>query len=148
MDSGARTYAAPSHEDTSTEWDDIQARLGNAPAREKPPAFTKFAVDALEQPSEPDASRASDEDEDALDEDDDEYLQQYRERRMAEMLDNASTRREGVREITRASFVDEVTKPSAERYVVVLMTRDGCASVRVRCIVSLTFNDCFSLSQV
>lgn len=135
MDSGARTYAAPSHEDTSTEWDDIQARLGNAPAREKPPAFTHFAVHAHEQPSEPDASRSStDEDEDALDEDEDEdeYLQQYRERRMAEMLDSASTRREGVREITRASFVDEVTKPSAERYVVVLMTRDGCVSELVR----------------
>jgi len=134
MDSGTRTYTAPSHEDTSTEWDDIQARLGNAPAREKPPAFTKFVVDALEQPSEANASRASDDEgEDALDDDDDdEYLQQYRERRMAEMLESASARREGVREITRASFVDEVTKPSAERYVVVLMTRHGCVIEWIR----------------
>jgi len=118
MDSGAHTYQAPSHEDTSTEYDE-QARLGVYRAREKPPKPGKMEVASTDADVREDAT-----DDDDDDDDDDEFMREYRAQRMAEMQSTAVTFGSVV-DITRDSFVEEVTTPSAERVVVVFMTRQG-----------------------
>ena len=132
MDSGSFTHAAPSHVDTSTEWDDAQARLGNVkpkPKPAKPEKFTASFDDAGALASRRnDAVDASTSDGDDFDDDDDDaYVREYRARRMKELTAEATAKAHGeVREATRATFVAEVTRPSADAYVVVLMTRAGC----------------------
>ena len=132
MDSGSFTHAAPSHVDTSTEWDDAQARLGNVkpkPKPAKPEKFTASFDDAGALASRRnDAVDASTGDGDDFDDDDDDaYVREYRARRMKELTAEATAKAHGeVREATRATFVAEVTRPSADAYVVVLMTRAGC----------------------
>ena len=51
-------------------------------------------------------------------------MREYRAQRMAEMQSNAVTFG-SVIDITRETFVEDVTKPSADRVVVVFMTRQG-----------------------
>lgn len=139
MDSGAFTHAAPSHEDTSTDWDDIQARLGNAKPKPKPPKPGKLEVafdvenrdaDAVARDADADVDFADDDD------DDDEYVREYRARRLAEMhaASNAPTYGEVV-DTTRERFVADVTEPSSSGYVVVCMTRKGYAAI-ARCLLS------------
>ena len=139
MDSGAFTHAAPSHEDTSTDWDDIQARLGNAKPKPKPPKPGKLEVafdvenrDADSVARDADADVDFDDDDD----DDDEYVREYRARRLAEMhaASNAPTYGEVV-DTTRERFVADVTEPSSSGYVVVCMTRKGYAAI-ARCLLS------------
>ena len=120
MDSGAHTYQAPSHEDTSTEYDEHMARLGVYRAREKPPKPGKMEVASTDADVREDATDDDDDDDD----DDDEFMREYRAQRMAEMQSTAVTFGSVV-DITRDSFVEEVTTPSAERVVVVFMTRQG-----------------------
>jgi hypothetical protein len=117
MDSGAHTYQAPSHEDTSTEYDEHMARLGVYRAREKPPKPGKMKVASTDADVREDATDDDDDD------DDDEFMREYRAQRMAEM--QSAVTFGSVVDITRDSFVEEVTKPSAERVVVVFMTRQG-----------------------
>ena len=132
MDSGSFTHAAPSHVDTSTECEDAQARLGNVkpkPKPAKPEKFTASFDDAGALASRRnDAVDASTGDGDDFDDDDDDaYVREYRARRMKELTAEATAKAHGeVREATRATFVAEVTRPSADAYVVVLMTRAGC----------------------
>lgn len=116
MDSGAHTYQAPSHEDTSTEYDEHMARLGVYRAREKPPKPGKMKVASTDADVREDAT-------DDDDDDDDEFMREYRAQRMAEM--QSAVTFGSVVDITRDSFVEEVTTPSAERVVVVFMTRQG-----------------------
>jgi hypothetical protein len=117
MDSGAHTYQAPSHEDTSTEYDEHMARLGVYRAREKPPKPGKMKVASTDADVREDATDDDDDD------DDDEFMREYRAQRMAEM--QSAVTFGSVVDITRDSFVEEVTTPSAERVVVVFMTRQG-----------------------
>lgn len=132
MDSGTCTHAAPSHEDTSTDWDDIQARLGNAKPKPKPPKPGKLEVAFDVENRDADARQAADDDVDfeADDDDDDEYVREYRARRLAEMhaASNAITYGEVI-DTTRERFVADVTEPSSSGYVVVCMTRKGYASM-------------------
>lgn len=139
MDSGAFTHAAPSHEDTSTDWDDIQARLGNAKPKPKPPKPGKLEVAFDVENRDADAvarDADADVDFDDDDDDDDEYVREYRARRLAEMhaASNAPTYGEVV-DTTRERFVADVTEPSSSGYVVVCMTRKGYAAI-ARCLLS------------
>ena len=137
MDSGSFTHAAPSHVDTSTEWDDAQARLGNVEPKPKPPETAKAhrivrrrcATSASRRNDAADASTSDGDDFD--DDDDDAYVREYRARRIKELTAEATAKAHGeVREATRATFVAEVTRPSADAYVVVLMTRARMSRLR------------------
>jgi len=92
-------------------------RLGVYRAREKPPKPGKMEVASTDADVREDAT-------DDDDDDDDEFMREYRAQRMAEMQSTAVTFGSVV-DITRDSFVEEVTTPSAERVVVVFMTRHG-----------------------
>ena len=137
MDSGTFTHAAPSHEDTTTDWDDIQARLGNAKPKPKPPKPGKLevALDVENRDADADARDADDVD---FDDDDDEYVREYRARRLAEMYAASIAPTYGeVVDTTRERFVADVTEPSSSGYVVVCMTRKGYAAIAA-CLLSPT----------
>ena len=93
------------------------ARLGVYRAREKPPKPGKMKVASTDADVREDATDDDDDD------DDDEFMREYRAQRMAEM--QSAVTFGSVVDITRDSFVEEVTTPSAERVVVVFMTRQG-----------------------
>ena len=138
MDSGTFTHAAPCHEDASTEWEDIQARFGNARARPKPPPPTRVEAtfddvpargrgdddDDADADARPSSSSGSDLDDD---DDDDEYLRACLARRAAELRACAASRGSVV-ETTRDAYARDVTKASADGHVVVCLTRPGCGA--------------------
>ncbi|XP_077229645.1 thioredoxin superfamily protein [Tasmannia lanceolata] len=120
-------------EGTSTQWDDIQRKLGNLPPKPaafKPPPFT---------PSQDEDSKSKDkawiderteeelEDlEDDPDLDDDRFLEEYRKRRLTEMRETARVPRFGsVVPITGADFVREVSQAPPEIWVVVFLYKEG-----------------------
>jgi len=119
MDSGVYTHAAPSHEDTSTEYGDHMARLGVYRAREKP-----VKPEKMECSLEPDAAALDALD--ALDDDDDAFMREYRAKRINEMISTRTSAFGTVVDVTRETFVSQVTEPSAEVVVVVFLTRNGC----------------------
>lgn len=127
-DLGHVVYRGPEGE--TTEWDDIQRRLGNLP-----PAPEVHKPDAYVPASDPDTRTVAHIDEqtaDALEEMDDEFaddafLERYRRERIAELKARAAIPRFGaVVPITRDAFTSEVTDPSADHHVVVLLHRPGC----------------------
>ncbi|CAM0880101.1 unnamed protein product [Alopecurus aequalis] len=118
-------------EGATTQWDDIQRRLGNLP--EKPPAFKppEFVprVDADEQPKSKEwlDEREADELEELEDDlEDDRYLEQYRRMRLAELREAAKTARFGaIQPITGSDFVREVSQAPPDVWVVVFLYKDA-----------------------
>ncbi|GAB2279912.1 hypothetical protein Dimus_014547 [Dionaea muscipula] len=118
-------------EGASTQWDDIQRKLGNLPP--KPPAFKPPAF----APSEDVGSKPKDkswidskteEELEELDDDinDDRFLEEYRKKRLAEMRQVAQVVRFGyVIPISGSDFVREVSQASSEVWVVVILYKDG-----------------------
>lgn len=127
---GHTTYVGLEGE--TTEWGDIQRKMGNLPPH--PPKFVpdKFVpsadTDDRDDPSR--IARASSRAElESMEDDfgDDRFLEEYRRRRMEELRVGASVPRFGsVTEITRASFVREVTDCSSKHFVVVFLFRPHC----------------------
>ena len=136
---GHVVYRGPEGE--TTEWDDIQRRLGNKPPlassapRDDPGAGPAFAAEAggssggadaraarLDAASSADALVAM-EDDFA----DDGFLEAYRLRRMAELRARSAVPRFGaIVPVTRASFTREVTDASSDHHVVVFLHRPNC----------------------
>ncbi|KAG0493825.1 hypothetical protein HPP92_004819 [Vanilla planifolia] len=117
----------------STEWDDIQRKLGNLPPKPKPfkaPPFTP-AEDSVQRPKSKDIiDKCSAEEledlEDNPDLDDDRFLEEYRKRRLEEIRAAARVSRFGsVLPITGSDFVREVSQASSDLWVVVLLYKDG-----------------------
>mmetsp|Transcript_47962 Transcript_47962/g.138829 ORF Transcript_47962/g.138829 Transcript_47962/m.138829 type:complete len:263 (+) Transcript_47962:60-848(+) len=109
----------------TTEWDDIQRKMGNfAPrAREVPQRdLDKAVVEAVEklEPLEHCSTEALDRLEDDVDED---VLAKYRRQRLAEMKAASRAAKFGdVRQVTRCNFVAEVTEGSSNgQWVLVLL---------------------------
>ncbi|XP_052197550.1 uncharacterized protein LOC127804670 [Diospyros lotus] len=120
-------------EGASTQWDDIQRKLGNLPAKPpafKPPAFTP-AEDHDSVPKDKDWIDSKTEDqledlEDDPDLDDDRFLHEYRKKRLAEMREAAKVRRYGsVIPISGSDFVREVSQAPPDVWVVVILFKDG-----------------------
>ncbi|XP_010551933.1 PREDICTED: phosducin-like protein 3 [Tarenaya hassleriana] len=122
-------------EGASTQWDDIQRKLGNLPPKPpafKPPAFTP-AEDEASAPK--DKSWIQDKTEEELEEledskdlDDDRFLEEYRKKRLAELREAAKVRRYGsVIPISGSDFVREVSQASSEDWVVVCLYKEGFA---------------------
>ncbi|KAK4346048.1 hypothetical protein RND71_036224 [Anisodus tanguticus] len=126
-------------EGTSTQWDDIQRKLGNLPPKApvfKPDPFT---------PGEDDSSKSKDKDwideknqdelddlEDDPDLNDDRFLQEYRMKRMAEMREVAKIVRFGsVIPISGSDFVREVSQAPEDIWVVVLLYKDGYSGCQI-----------------
>ncbi|KAJ0977922.1 hypothetical protein J5N97_013396 [Dioscorea zingiberensis] len=120
-------------EGASTQWDDIQRRLGNLPPKPapfKPAPFTP-ADDPDLQPKSKSwiDERSPDELEDLEDDpdlDDDRFLEEYRKKRLAEMREATRVVRFGsVVPISGSDFVREVSQAPADVWVVVLLYKDG-----------------------
>ncbi|KAG9158962.1 hypothetical protein Leryth_013338 [Lithospermum erythrorhizon] len=103
-------------EGASTQWDDIQRKLGNLP--EKPPAFKPPPfIPAGDEDSNPKDkhwldSKTVDDLEDLEDHlDDDRFLQEYRKKRLAELKEEAKIVRFGsVIPISGSDFIREVSQ--------------------------------------
>ncbi|KAF5194457.1 Phosducin-like protein [Thalictrum thalictroides] len=122
-------------EGTSTQWDDIQRKLGNLPAKPpafKPPAFTP-TDDEDSKPRNKSwiENKIQEELEDLEDDpdlDDDRFLEEYRKKRLAEMREATKVMRFGsVIPISGMDFVREVSQASSDVWVVVLLYKEGLA---------------------
>ncbi|KAH7681893.1 Conserved phosducin-like protein [Dioscorea alata] len=134
-------------EGASTQWDDIQRRLGNLPPKPAPfkPAPFNPADDPDLQPKSKSwiDERSPEELEDLEDDpelDDDRFLEEYRKKRLAEMREAVRVVRFGsVVPISGSDFVREVSQAPADVWVVVFLYKDGiqeCA-ILLRCLEEL-----------
>ncbi|XAR65928.1 hypothetical protein NMG60_11011942 [Bertholletia excelsa] len=134
-------------EGASTQWDDIQRKLGNLPPKPptfKPPSFTA-AEDEDTKPR--DKAWIDDKTEEELEDveddpglDDDRFLQEYRKKRLAEMREAAKIRRYGlVIPISGSDFVREVSQAPEDVWVVVILYKDGYpeCGVLLQCLEEL-----------
>ncbi|RDY11329.1 Phosducin-like protein 3 [Mucuna pruriens] len=118
-------------EGASTQWDDIQRKLGNLPPKApafKPPPFTPSDDHQPKDKTWLD-SKTSDELEDLEDEidlDDDRFLQEYRKKRLAEIQEAAKVLKFGsVVPISGSDFVREVSQAPSDVWVVVILYKEG-----------------------
>lgn len=132
-------------EGASTQWDDIQRKLGNLPP--KPPAFKPDPF----TPAEDEDSKPKDKDwidhkteeelEDLEDDlDDDRFLQEYRRKRLAEMKQMVKIAKFGsVIPISGSDFVREVSQAPSDVWVVVFLYKDGYpeCGVLMQCLEEL-----------
>lgn len=134
-------------EGASTQWDDIQRKLGNLPP--KPPAFKPQPfTPAPDQTSIPkDKSWIDEKTEEELEDlqddpdlDDDRFLEDYRKKRLAEMREAAKVARFGsVISITGSDFVREVSQAPPDVWVVVILYKEGMAecALLMQCLEEL-----------
>ncbi|KAI5656644.1 hypothetical protein M9H77_25437 [Catharanthus roseus] len=118
-------------EGASTQWDDIQRKLGNLPPKPaafKPPPFTP----AEDQDSKPkDKAWIDDKTEEELEDleddlDDDRFLLEYRKKRLDEMREAAKIAKFGsVMPISGSDFVREVSQAPSDVWVVVILYKDS-----------------------
>nr|GEV14220.1 hypothetical protein [Tanacetum cinerariifolium] len=118
-------------EGTSTQWDDIQRKLGNLPPKApvfKPDPFTP-AEDEDSRPKDKNwiDHKTEEELEDLEDDlDDDRFLQEYRRKRLAEMKQVVKIAKFGsIIPISGSDFVREVSQASSDVWVVVILYKDG-----------------------
>ncbi|CAH9099400.1 unnamed protein product [Cuscuta europaea] len=125
-------------EGSSTQWDDIQRKLGNLPPKQppfKPPGFT---------PAEDDDSKTKDkawidqkteeelEDLEGDDLDEDRFLEEYRKKRLTEIREAAKVAKFGsVIPISGSDFVREVSQAPQDIWVVVMLYKDGYPECRM-----------------
>lgn len=132
-------------EGASTQWDDIQRKLGNLP--EKPPAFKLPPfIPAEDDASKPKDkawvdSKTQDELEDLEDDlDDDRFLEEYRKKRLAEMKEAIKVAKFGsIIPISGPDFIREVSQALPEVWVVVLLYKEGFAACELllKCLEEL-----------
>ncbi|KAJ7974767.1 Phosducin-like protein 3 [Quillaja saponaria] len=132
-------------EGASTQWDDIQRKLGNLPPKPapfKPPPFTA----ATDEDSIPkDKSWINEKTEAELEEleddlDDDRFLEEYRKKRLAEMREAVKVSKYGsVIPISGPDFIREVSQAQSDVWVVVILYKEGIpeCGLLMRCLDEL-----------
>ncbi|XP_071694117.1 uncharacterized protein [Rutidosis leptorrhynchoides] len=129
----------------STQWDDIQRKLGNLPPKEpvwKPDPFTPAQDDnSLPKDANWIDHKTQEELEDLEDDlDDDRFLQEYRRKRLAEMKQVVKIAKFGsVMPISGSDFVREVSQAPSDVWVVVILYKDGypACGVLMQCLEEL-----------
>ena len=105
----------------TSQWDDIHRKLGNyeeLPVEKKQEEYTKEAIEVVEH-HDPLKNKTLDELEELEDDLDEEYLEMYKQQRLKELEEyKKKPTFEGVREITRQDYIDEVTEATKGTYVV------------------------------
>ncbi|XP_031109227.1 phosducin-like protein 3 [Ipomoea triloba] len=133
-------------EGASTQWDDIQRKLGNLPAKPppfKPPPFTPAEDEDSSKPKDKAwiDKKSAEELEDIEDDlDEDPFLEEYRKKRLAEIQAAAKVAKFGwVIPISGSDFVREVSQAPPDVWVVVLLYKDGYADcgVLLQCLEEL-----------
>lgn len=132
-------------EGASTQWDDIQRKLGNLPPKApvfKPDPFTP-ADDEDSKPKDKTwiDNKTEEELEDLEDDlDDDRFLEEYRRKRLAEMKKIIKIAKFGsIIPISGSDFVREVSQAPSDVWVVVLLYKDGYpeCGVLMQCLEEL-----------
>nr|XP_043606328.1 phosducin-like protein 3 [Erigeron canadensis]XP_043606329.1 phosducin-like protein 3 [Erigeron canadensis] len=132
-------------EGTSTQWDDIQRKLGNLPPKApvfKPDPFTP-AEDEDSKPKDKNwiDHKTEEELEDLEDDlDDDRFLEEYRRKRLAEMKQVVKIAKFGsIIPISGSDFVREVSQAPSDVWVVVILYKDGSpgCGVLMQCLEEL-----------
>lgn len=97
--------------DVTSQWDDAHRKLGNyapLPVEKKQEEYTTEAMDVLES-HDPFADKDLDELDELEDDFDDDFLEMYKQKKMAELKVRQALPRFGyVREITRQDYIDQV----------------------------------------
>ncbi|KAA0039266.1 phosducin-like protein 3 [Cucumis melo var. makuwa] len=134
-------------EGASTQWDDIQRKLGNLPPKPapfKPPAFTPALDEASVAKDKSWIDQKNEEEledlEDDLDLDDDNFLQEYRKKRLMEIREAAKISKFGsVNPISGSDFVREVSQAPSDVWVVVILYKEGIqeCDVLMNCLQEL-----------
>jgi len=119
----------------TTEWEDIQIRLGNFAPRniERAPTDLEYDEKATENKEQLESQKQEKMENASLeqldefeDEEDERVLQEYRKKRMAEMKEKATKERFGsLQTITEPEYKKEVTEAPADLWVVVFLTKPG-----------------------
>ncbi|KAL4577083.1 hypothetical protein LXL04_013185 [Taraxacum kok-saghyz] len=132
-------------EGASTQWDDIQRKLGNLPP--KPPAFKPDPfTPAEDEDSQPKTkswidNKTEEELEDLEDDlDDSRFLEEYRRKRLAEMKQVVKIAKFGsIIPISGSDFVREVSQAPSDVWVVVILYKDGYpeCGVLMQCVEEL-----------
>ncbi|CAA0820132.1 Thioredoxin superfamily protein [Striga hermonthica] len=133
-------------EGASTQWDDIQRKLGNLPPKPAPfkPAPFAPAEDEDLKPKGKDwlDEKTEEELQDLEDDlDDDRFLEEYRKKRLAEIRESSKIARFGsVIPISGSDFVREVSQAPQDLWVVVLLYKDGYPECRLllQCLEDLS----------
>lgn len=115
----------------STEWDDIQRKLGNFEAKERVPEQWELNEIAKEKLLTHEREKAEDkmnlnknrtDSDDLLDEfgDDDDFMKEYQQKRMAEFKEISKKPHFGsVYEISRDQYIEQVSNAPAESWVLI-----------------------------
>ncbi|KAF5763926.1 putative phosducin, thioredoxin-like domain, Thioredoxin-like superfamily [Helianthus annuus] len=129
-------------EGSSTQWDDIQRKLGNLPP--KPPAFKPHpftpAQDQHYKPNSIDHKTQEDLEDFEDDPDDRRFLQKIGRERLAKMKRVAKAAKFGsIIPISGSDFVHEVSQASSDVWVVVVLYKDGYpeCGVLMQCLKEL-----------
>ena len=123
----------------TTEWDDIQVKMGNYKPLEKEPTSEQIYQENTENLEQYDnkfamnAQQLEEKAEDDIDfDDDDEFLQQYRAQRMAQMKANAAKPRYGsVLEISKPEWEIEIQRAPADTFVVICLYQNHVPACQV-----------------
>ncbi|GAB4828672.1 hypothetical protein Ancab_018338 [Ancistrocladus abbreviatus] len=138
-------YVYKDVEGASTQWDDIQRKLGNLPPKPppfKPPPF----MPAEDEDSKPKDQKwidsKTEEELEGLEDDldDDKFLEEYRKKRLAEMREAAKLVKFGsVIPISSPDFIREVSQAPSDVWVVVILYKEGFAECELlmRCLEEL-----------
>lgn len=107
--------------DVTSQWDDIHRKLGNyeeLPKEKKQAEYTQEALEVMEKYNPLDDLK--DEEFDELEDDlDEEFMREYKAKRLKELQESKTQPKfEGIREITRQDYIDEVTNAPKGVYVV------------------------------
>lgn len=111
----------------TTEWEDIHVKLGNYLPREKEPTTAELSIKAMNEAETYDPlEKKGLEDLKELEDDlDDNFLEEYRKKRMNELKAAAKKPYFGkVIEINKQDYIDEVTKAAKDVFVVLSLYQD------------------------
>lgn len=107
--------------DVTTQWDDIHRKLGNYEELPKEKTQAEYTKEAIEQMEGYNALEHLDDQEiEEMEDDlDEEFMRQYKAKRLQELQQTKDQPKfEGIREITRQDYIDEVTNAPKGTYVV------------------------------
>eukprot|EP00210_Caulerpa_lentillifera_P004298 g4101.t1 len=118
-------YRYETHEKEDTEWDALQRKLGNLPQKPKKKAPAAFVP--KEEP-EKNEEWLNEQGEDSLEDleddfDDDQFLEQYRKKRLEELRNQKKSNIEfgNLIEIKGSQFITQVTEMSESTWIIVLL---------------------------
>ncbi|GMH03947.1 hypothetical protein Nepgr_005786 [Nepenthes gracilis] len=138
-------YVYKDIEGASTQWDDIQRKLGNLPAKPppfKPPPFMPAEDEDAKRRDKSWIDSKTEEELEDLEDDigDDRFLEEYRKKRLAKMMAAARLVRFGsVISISGSDFIQEVSQAPPEVWVVVILYKEGfpACELLMRCLEEL-----------